>query len=196
MAAVRCFYACQAVLGRGCQESEEFSADVALEAADDLASGAALGGAAGEVGAGALAASESGQGDGVQRPVGYDRHDAVGRDGGNSRNGHRAKTVLTDVGPVEIEVPRDRDASFEPKIVAKRQQRLSGVDELVISLSAKGLTAGEVQAPARRSPRSPTRSSRRWLSGRTGRSTRLDSHRWLRTSREETSCPDTRRTRC
>jgi putative transposase len=78
--------------------------------------------------------------------LGYDRHDPAGRDGGNSRNGHRTKTVLTDVGPVEIDVPRDRDASFEPKIVAKRQKRLSGVDELVISLSAKGLTTGEVQA--------------------------------------------------
>ena len=78
--------------------------------------------------------------------LGYDKHDVTGRDGGNSRNGHRAKTVLTEVGPVEIEVPRDRDGSFEPKIVAKRQRRLSGVDELVISLSAKGLTTGEVQA--------------------------------------------------
>ena len=78
--------------------------------------------------------------------LGYGRHDATGRDGGNSRNGHRAKTVLTEVGPVEIDVPRDRDGSFEPKIVAKRQRRLSGVDELVISLSAKGLTTGEVQA--------------------------------------------------
>jgi putative transposase len=78
--------------------------------------------------------------------LGYDRHDAAGRDSGNSRNGHRLKTVLTDVGPVEVDVPRDRDASFEPKIVAKRQRRLAGVDELVISLSAKGLTTGEVQA--------------------------------------------------
>jgi transposase-like protein len=78
--------------------------------------------------------------------LGYDRHDVAGRDGGNSRNGHRAKTVLTEVGPVEVEVPRDRDGSFEPKIVAKRQRRLAGVDELVISLSAKGLTTGEVQA--------------------------------------------------
>ena len=78
--------------------------------------------------------------------LGYGRHDAAGRDGGNSRNGHRAKTVLTEVGPVEIDVPRDRDATFEPKIVAKRQRRLSGIDELVISLSAKGLTTGEVPA--------------------------------------------------
>jgi putative transposase len=78
--------------------------------------------------------------------LGYDKHDAAGRDGGNSRNGHRPKTVLTEVGPVEIEVPRDREGSFEPKIVAKRQKRLSGVDEMVISLSAKGLTTGEISA--------------------------------------------------
>lgn len=78
--------------------------------------------------------------------LGYDRHDAAGRDGGNSRNGHRLKTVLTEVGPVQIDVPRDRDSSFEPKIVAKRQKRLSGVDEMVISLSAKGLTTGEISA--------------------------------------------------
>lgn len=78
--------------------------------------------------------------------LGYDKHDALGRNGGNSRNGTRSKTVLTDVGSVEIDVSRDRDGSFEPKIVAKRQKRLTGVDEMVISLSAKGLTTGEVQA--------------------------------------------------
>ena len=70
----------------------------------------------------------------------------TGRDGGNSRNGHRAKTVITDTGPVELSVPRDRDSSFEPKIVAKRQRRLTGVDDMVISLSAKGLTHGEIAA--------------------------------------------------
>src|SRR5690242_5279396 len=78
--------------------------------------------------------------------LGYAKHDPAGRDGGNSRNGHRAKTVLTEVGPVQVDVPRDRDASFAPKIVAKRQRRLGGVDDLVISLVAKGLTTGEVQA--------------------------------------------------
>src|SRR5712691_9234173 len=62
--------------------------------------------------------------------LGYARHDPAGRDGGNSRNGHRAKTVLTDTGPVEITVPRDRDSSFEPRIVAKRQRRLTGDDEM------------------------------------------------------------------
>src|SRR6516225_3917911 len=78
--------------------------------------------------------------------LGYEKNDPAGRDGGNSRNGHRAKTVLTDTGPVDISVPRDRDATFEPKIVAKRQRRLTGVDQIVISLSAKGLTHGEIAA--------------------------------------------------
>jgi transposase-like protein len=78
--------------------------------------------------------------------LGYDKHDPAGRNTGNSRNGTRSKTVLTDVGPVEISVPRDRDGSFEPKIVAKRQKRLTGVDEMVISLAAKGLTTGEISA--------------------------------------------------
>lgn len=78
--------------------------------------------------------------------LGYGKHDAAGRDGRNSRNGKRFKTVLTDVGPVEIGVPRDRDGSFEPILVAKRQRRLSGVDGMVMSLSAKGLTHGEISA--------------------------------------------------
>jgi len=78
--------------------------------------------------------------------LGYAKHDPVGRDGGDSRNGRRGKTVLTDVGPVEIAVPRDRDGSFEPKLVAKHQRRLPGVEDLVISLSAKGLTTGEICA--------------------------------------------------
>lgn len=78
--------------------------------------------------------------------LGYDKHDPAGRNGGNSRNGVRSKTVLTDVGPVRLEVPRDRDGSFEPRIVAKRQKRLTGVDEMVISLAAKGLTTGEICA--------------------------------------------------
>lgn len=67
--------------------------------------------------------------------------------GGNVRNGTRSKTVLTESsGHVEIDVPRDRDGSFEPQIVRKRQRRLSGVDEIVLSLYAKGLTTGEISA--------------------------------------------------
>jgi putative transposase len=78
--------------------------------------------------------------------LGYEKHDPAGKDGGNSRNGARAKTVLTDVGPVEITVPRDREGSFEPQIVKKHQRRLSGVEDMVLSLSAKGLTTGEISA--------------------------------------------------
>jgi putative transposase len=78
--------------------------------------------------------------------LGYGKHDPAGRNGGNSRNGRRPKTVVTEVGPVEVEVPRDRDGSFEPRIVRKRQRRLDGVDGIVLSLSAKGLTTGEISA--------------------------------------------------
>ena len=78
--------------------------------------------------------------------LGYDKHDPVGRNRGNSRNGVRSKTVLTEIGPVEIDVPRDIDASFDPQIVKKRQRRLTGVDEIVLSLTARGLTTGEISA--------------------------------------------------
>src|SRR6202007_2760394 len=74
------------------------------------------------------------------------KHDPAGRDGRNSRNGHRPKTVITEAGPVEISVPRDRDSSFEPKIVAKRQRRLTGGGGMGSALCAKGLTHGEISA--------------------------------------------------
>jgi putative transposase len=79
--------------------------------------------------------------------LGYEKHDPPGAGTGNIRNGTRAKTVLTDTtGSVELDVPRDRAATFEPQIVKKRQRRLSGVDEVVLSLYAKGLTTGEISA--------------------------------------------------
>ncbi len=80
--------------------------------------------------------------------LGYEPNQAPeDRDSGNVRNGTRSKTVLTETtGPVPIEVPRDRDGSFEPQIVKKRQRRLTGVDEIVLSLYAKGLTTGEISA--------------------------------------------------
>ena len=78
--------------------------------------------------------------------LGYDKHDPAGRNGGDSRNGHREKTVLTEIGPVTIEVPRDREGSFEPVIVGKRQRRLNGIDQIVLSLTARGLTTGEICA--------------------------------------------------
>lgn len=79
--------------------------------------------------------------------LGYEKHDPAGAGTGNIRNGTRAKTVLTEsTGHVEIDVPRDRAGTFEPQIVKKRQRRLSGVDEVVLSLYAKGLTTGEISA--------------------------------------------------
>jgi transposase-like protein len=79
--------------------------------------------------------------------LGYEKHDPTGAGTGNVRNGTRAKKVLTEhSGAVEIEVPRDRASSFEPQIVKKRQRRLSGVDQVVLSLYAKGLTTGEISA--------------------------------------------------
>ena len=81
--------------------------------------------------------------------LGYEKHDPAGQGagGGNVRNGTRPKTVLTgSSGPVGIEVPRDRAGTFEPQIVRKRQRRLTGVDEMVLSLYAKGLTTGEISA--------------------------------------------------
>ncbi len=56
--------------------------------------------------------------------LGYEKHDAEGRDNGNSRNGTRSKTLITEVGPINIETPRDRDGSFDPKTVKKPQRRM------------------------------------------------------------------------
>ena len=79
--------------------------------------------------------------------LGYDKVRPEGRNRGNSRNGKRSKTVVTDnAGAVEIVVPRDRDGTFEPVIVPKRARRLSDLDAVVLSLSAKGLTTGEISA--------------------------------------------------
>jgi putative transposase len=79
--------------------------------------------------------------------LGYEKHSAPEGGSGNIRNGTRTKTVLTEhSGHVEIDVPRDRAATFEPQIVRKRQRRLTGVDEIVLSLYAKGLTTGEISA--------------------------------------------------
>src|ERR1700685_2924532 len=79
--------------------------------------------------------------------LGHERNTPAGNEAGNVRNGSRPKKVLTDgTGQVGIEVPRDRDGTFEPQIVKKRQRRLNGVDEIVLSLYAKGLTTGEISA--------------------------------------------------
>ena len=77
--------------------------------------------------------------------LGYDKHErSKGVVEGNARNGTRSKTVLTKAGPVEVDVPRDRAGSFEPVVVRKRQRRLGSIEDIVLSLSARGLTTGDI----------------------------------------------------
>ena len=78
--------------------------------------------------------------------LGYEKGDLAGKFGTNERNGSSSKTVRTDVGEVRIDVPRDRDGTFTPQIVPKYARRVDGFDDAVISLYAKGLTTGEIQA--------------------------------------------------
>ena len=77
--------------------------------------------------------------------LGYEAHAAKGRGSGNNRNGKAKKTVQSDSGELQIEVPRDRSATFEPQLVKKRQRRLAGFDDKVIALYARGLSTREIQ---------------------------------------------------
>lgn len=78
--------------------------------------------------------------------LGYVKGDPAGNGSGNSRNGHYRKTVTTTAGPVRISVPRDRNASFEPRIVPKRTRRLGQIDDIILSLYARGMTTRDIQA--------------------------------------------------
>jgi putative transposase len=100
--------------------------------------------------------------------LGYGKHDPAGRDGGNSRNGHRAKTVLTEAGPAEISVPRDRESSFDPKIVAKRQRRLTGRGSPAGRSPRTWPRSTAPRSPSRRSRLLPTGSWKAWRNGRAG----------------------------
>ena len=77
--------------------------------------------------------------------LGYEKGDPAGRGTGNSRNGHSGKTVLTEDGEVDLEVPRDRNGTFEPAIVPKGERRLDGFDDRILSLYARGMTVREIQ---------------------------------------------------
>jgi putative transposase len=81
--------------------------------------------------------------------LGYEPYDPVGRGSGNSRNGSYPKTVTTEIGDVELQMPRDRNATFEPVTVAKHARRLEGLSGNVISLYARGLTTGDIQGHLR-----------------------------------------------
>ncbi len=78
--------------------------------------------------------------------LGYEHHDRAGFGSGNSRNGSYPKTVSTEIGDITIQVPRDRNGTFDPVTVPKHVRRLDGLNANVLSLYAKGLTTGEIQA--------------------------------------------------
>src|SRR5207245_8623361 len=75
----------------------------------------------------------------------YDKHDPAGHHRGNSRNGKSRKNLQGDFGELELETPRDRKATFDPKIVAKGQTRWTGFDDKIISMYARGMTTREIQ---------------------------------------------------
>jgi putative transposase len=78
--------------------------------------------------------------------LGYPAGQAPPGGAGNSRNGGTPKTLLTDHGPVQVDTPRDRGGSFEPRLVAKNQRRLQGLDEKIVALYAGGMTTREIEA--------------------------------------------------
>lgn len=77
--------------------------------------------------------------------LGYEKNDPSGRGSGNSRNGHSPKTLKTERGEIAVDVPRDRNASFEPKIVKKRQTHFDGFDDKIISMYGRGMTQREIK---------------------------------------------------
>src|ERR1044071_2192408 len=78
--------------------------------------------------------------------LGYEKHSPEGKNSGNSRNGKSKKTLKGDFGTLSIDVPRDREASFEPRIVAKGQTRFAGFDDKILSLYARGMTVRDIQS--------------------------------------------------
>ena len=77
--------------------------------------------------------------------LGYEKHDPGGDNSGNSRNGKSSKTLKGEFGRLPVEVPRDRNSTFEPKIVPKGQTRFTGFDEKILSMYARGMTVREIQ---------------------------------------------------
>jgi putative transposase len=82
----------------------------------------------------------------LSKHLGYEKHDSAGRGSGNNRNGKSRKTVQGDFGAIEIEVPRDRNGSFEPKILPKHERRFQGFDDKILSMYARGMSTRDIQA--------------------------------------------------
>lgn len=82
----------------------------------------------------------------MEHCLGYEKHDVAGNGSGNSRNGKTSKQVMLGDGKVEISVPRDRNAEFSPQLIEKRKARLSGAEDVILSLYAKGMTVRDIQS--------------------------------------------------
>jgi putative transposase len=82
----------------------------------------------------------------MEHHLGYSKHAPAGKNSGNSRNGHSEKKIILEDGKIDIVVPRDRESSFTPQLIEKRKARLSGVDNVVLSLYGKGMTVRDIQA--------------------------------------------------
>ncbi len=78
--------------------------------------------------------------------LGYSSGAAKPTEVSNQRNGKSAKTVLTEDGPIRIEVPRDRDGSFQPLLIPKHERRFTGFDDKIVAMYARGMTVREIQA--------------------------------------------------
>jgi len=81
--------------------------------------------------------------------LGYEKHSAEGTNSGNSRNGKTSKSVKTTLGEVELEVPRDRNSSFEPVLIPKRSRKVEALEDIIISLYARGMTVRDIEAQIR-----------------------------------------------
>lgn len=77
--------------------------------------------------------------------LGYDKHSPEGRNGGNSRNGYGSKTITSEYGENEITVPRDRQGTFEPQVIAKRQTRTDEIENKVLAMYSKGMTTRDIE---------------------------------------------------
>ena len=82
----------------------------------------------------------------MEHHLGYSKHAQQGNNSGNSRNSHGDKKVILEDGKIDIAVPRDRNGSFTPQLIEKRKTRLSGIDNVVLSLYGKGMTVRDIQA--------------------------------------------------
>ena len=81
----------------------------------------------------------------LEQHLGYEKYEAKGKNSGNSRNGYSSKTVKTSDGDIELEIPRDRNSTFEPRVIRKHQKDLSGLENKIIAMYARGMSVRDIQ---------------------------------------------------